>query len=361
MNDTPGRRIRVLIVDDSAIVRRVLTDTLAVQPDIEVVGVAPAPDVARKKIAALSPDVITLDIEMPGMDGITFLREIMRERPMPVIIISSLAQGRCGTVMDALEAGAVEVLPKPGGPYSVGDLRLVLPDKVRAAAQTNIPLHARLRSATRPPAQPTPATMTTFHGGSLIAIGASTGGTEAIRVVLEGLPPDSPPVLIVQHIPPVFSRAFADRLDRICAVKVREAASGDRLQRGLALIAPGDYHLLLRKANAGPAVELKQGPRVCYQRPSVDVLFHSIADTPGVKPIGVILTGMGNDGASGLLKLREAGAPTIGQDERTCAVYGMPKEAARIGAVQHVVPLPRIANTILQLAGRPATGPGHEP
>lgn len=343
-----GPRTRVLIVDDSAIVRRLLSEALAGLDDLEVVGTAPDPYVARDKIVSLQPDVVTLDIEMPRMDGVTFLKKLMRHHPIPVIIISSLGQSGSRAAIEALEAGAVEVLPKPGGPYSVGELRENLAAKIRAAAA------ARLRKPGAEPAPPPPVRSAPVadvapdpaDASTVIAIGASTGGTEAIHEVLMGLPARGPGIVIAQHIPPVFSKAFANRMNDVCPMEVREAANGDSVTPGLALIAPGDFHLLLRKTAAGYRVEVKDGPRVCYQRPAVDVLFRSVANAAGAKAIGVILTGMGADGAEGMLKMKEAGAATIAQDEASCVVFGMPREAIRLGAASQVVSLRRIPSAI---------------
>ena len=336
------RKIRVLIVDDSAIVRKVLFDALAEEADLEVVGTAPDPYVARDKIIALAPDVLTLDIEMPRMDGLTFLRKLMHHHPMPVIVISSLGQASCRAALEALRLGAVEVLAKPGGPYSVGELRLSLANKIRAAAA------ARLRSSAPISAPPAPQTEPAqpASGVSVIAIGASTGGTEAVREVMLRMPAASPGIVIVQHIPPVFSLAFANRLNEICPMEVREAVDGDEVRRGLALIAPGDRHMMLKKAGAGYRVVVKDGPRVCYQRPSVDVLFASVAENAGAGAVGILLTGMGADGAQGMLRMKQAGARTIAQDEATCVVFGMPREAIRLGAAGRVLPLLRIPSAI---------------
>jgi two-component system chemotaxis response regulator CheB len=334
------RKIRVLIVDDSAIVRRLLTNALATADDLEVVGSAPDPYVARDKILALKPDVLTLDIEMPRMDGLTFLRKLMQYHPMPAVVISSLAQANCQAALDAMAFGAVEVLAKPGGPYSVGELGLTLASKLRAAAKS------KWRTLEKLP-EPAPIPARTFSRDALIAIGASTGGTEAIAAVMKSVPAGAPPILIAQHIPPVFSRAFADRLNANCAVEVREAVDGDEVRPGLALVAPGDYHMLLRKSGGRYVVQVKTGPRVCYQRPSVDVLFFSVAEVAGSHATGVLLTGMGSDGAQGLLKMRQAGAHTIAQDEATCAIFGMPREAIELGAAQRVLPLHQVANDML--------------
>ncbi len=344
------RRIKVLVVDDSAIVRKILTDAISAEDDLEVVGTAPDPFIARDKILALKPDVLTLDIEMPRMDGITFLKKLMQHHPMPVIVISSLAQASCQVTLEALRIGAVEVLAKPGGPYSVGDLTSELAVKIRAATA------ARLDRSNAPPAAapiepihehvPTPE--------MVIAIGASTGGTEAIERVLTRLPASSPGILITQHIPPVFSRAFAERLNRNCRLEVREACDGDVVKPGLALVAPGNVHLLLRRDSTGYRAQIKDGPRVCYQRPSVDVMFSSVAEAAGARSIGVLLTGMGSDGAQGMLRMKRAGAPTIAQDEATSVVFGMPREAIRLGAVDRVLPLSAIPSAIVRYVNRRA-------
>lgn len=344
----PENKIRVLVVDDSAIVRKILTEALSNETDIEVVGTAPDPFIARDKILSLRPDVLTLDIEMPRMDGVTFLKKVMHHHPMPVIVISSLGIAASRAAMDALEAGAIDVLAKPGGPQSVGDLRLTLASKIRAAKV------ARLRTkATAPTA---PATIqpsgSPFPAESVIAIGASTGGTEAIQKVLMEFPENCPGVVITQHIPPVFSRSFANRLNDLCSIRVREAQDGDKVEPGLALVAPGNFHMLLRRSPTGYRVEIKDGPLVCYQRPAVDVLFHSVAQTAGANATGAILTGMGSDGSQGMLAMKKAGARTIAQDEATCVVFGMPKEAIRHGAVDRVLPLATIPGAILAEARR---------
>jgi two-component system, chemotaxis family, protein-glutamate methylesterase/glutaminase len=341
------RKIRVLIVDDSAIVRKMLTEALAAEPDLEVVGTAPDPFIARDKILSLRPDVLTLDVEMPRMDGLTFLKKLMRFHPLPVIVISSLAQSSSRTALEALQCGAVEVLAKPGGPYSVGELKQDLPHKVRAAA------HARVGS-TRPqtaaPAPAAPLVLSAASSSTVIAIGASTGGTEAIREVLAGLPGNMPGIVIVQHIPPVFSTAFANRLNDLCKLRVKEAADGDRVAAGQALIAPGNFHMTLRKAGGEYRVEIRDGPRVCYQRPSVDVLFESVALTAKSDAIGAILTGMGADGAQGMVKMKRAGARTLAQDEASCVVFGMPREAIRMGAVDRVLPIGKMAAELTALS-----------
>jgi two-component system, chemotaxis family, protein-glutamate methylesterase/glutaminase len=357
-----GRKIRVLVVDDSAIVRKILSEALLGEADLEVVGTAPDPYVARDKILALHPDVLTLDIEMPRMDGITFLKKLMHFHPMPVILISSLAQPSCRLAVEALEFGAVEVIAKPGGPYSVGELRHTLAAKIRAAAAarlkrpgspaTSAPAELPMRAS--PPGAPDLAK--TAADGAVIAIGASTGGTEAIAAVLSKLPAWCPGIVIAQHIPPVFSKAFANRLNDLCAFDVKEAEDRDTLHPGLALIAPGDLHMLLRRSGGRYTVEVKTGPRVCYQRPSVDVLFLSVAEAAGAGATGVLLTGMGSDGAQGLLRMRQAGARTIAQDEASCVVFGMPREAILLGAAPEGTPLNAIPGAILracQTSARP--------
>ena len=347
----PGSKIRVLIVDDSAIVRTVLTDVLLEEADIEVVGTAPDPFVARDKILSLHPDVLTLDIEMPRMDGVTFLKKLMHYHPMPVIVISSLGAGSSQMALAALAAGAIDVLARPGGPQSVGELRFSLASKIRAAKIARIRTHQPsavspdLPAARHPDRQPFPAS-------AVIAIGASTGGTEAIQSVLAGFPENCPGVVITQHIPAVFSRTFADRLNDLCAIRVREAVDGDPLEPGLALVAPGNFHMLLKRVPAGYRVEIKGGPMVHYQRPALDVLFHSVARAAGANATGVILTGMGSDGAQGILAMKQAGARTIAQDEASCVVFGMPKEAIRHGGIDRVLPLSAICGAVLAEARR---------
>jgi two-component system chemotaxis response regulator CheB len=344
------RPIRVLIIDDSAIVRKILGEALAGEPDLEVVGSAPDPYVARDKILSLRPDVLTLDIEMPRMDGLTFLKKLMHFHPMPAVVISSLTQPSCRLAVEALELGAVEVLAKPGGPYSVGELRHALAAKLRAAAASRV---RRPQQTAEPPTFAKPSIPVPFPTNTIIAIGASTGGTEAIASVLTKLPASIPGIVVAQHIPPQFSRAFANRLNDQCPFTVKEAEDGDHLAPGIALVAPGDYHMLLRNIGGRYLVTVKTGPRVCYQRPSVDVLFSSVAEAAGNRAIGVLLTGMGADGAQGLLKMRQAGARTIAQNEATCVVFGMPREAIALGAAQQILPLPEIAQGILALH-RPA-------
>lgn len=344
-----GRKIRVLVVDDSAIVRKILTDALSAEADMEVVGTAPDPFVARDKILALKPDVLTLDIEMPRMNGVDFLKRLMHFHPLPVIVISSLGTSSSRMTMEALAAGAVEVLAKPGGPTSVGELGLHLTAKVRAAAGARVGKPERIVPFQ---AEAVPGVASAFPPTALIAIGASTGGTEAIHQVLAQMPENGPGVVIAQHIPAVFSRAFAERMNSLCAMGVREARDGDAVEPGLALVAPGNFHLLVKRAGTGYRVEVKDGPMVCYQRPAVDVLFRSVAQAAGVHAVGAILTGMGFDGAQGLLAMKQAGARTIAQDEGSCVVFGMPREAIKLGGVDRVLPLCAIGAALLSEARR---------
>jgi two-component system, chemotaxis family, protein-glutamate methylesterase/glutaminase len=347
------RPIRVLIVDDSALVRKMLCTALAGDKQIEVVGTAPDAFIARDKILALNPDVITLDIEMPRMDGITFLKKLMQFRPIPVIVISSLGHAACQASVDALRAGAVEILCKPNGPCSVGELGATLAEKIRTAASARLPIRGLDRKAVDKITFPVSAIKTklglgtTYDRSKIIVIGASTGGPSAIADVLGGLPGDTPPILVVQHMPPVFTTHFASRLNQDCQIEVKEAADGDELIAGRALIAPGNLHMTLRKSHTGFRVQVSDGPQVCFSRPSVDVLFYSVASVAREHAIGVLLTGMGADGARGLVEMRKAGAFTIAQDEDTCVVFGMPREAIRMGAVEKVLPLNQIAGSIL--------------
>ena len=336
-----NRKIRVLVVDDSAIVRKIFNEELSKEPDIEVVGTAPDPFVARDKIVQQKPDVITLDIEMPRMDGLTFLKKLMTYYPLPVIVVSSLTPRGSKMALEAMEEGAVEVLSKPGSSYSVGDMSLQLKEKIRAASKVN---RNRLRVSSPPPrsAGGTISKALTETTQKVIAIGASTGGTEALREVLTRLPANVPGIVIVQHMPAQFTKAFAERLNDLCQIEVKEAKDLDSLLSGQALIAPGNFHMVLRRSGARYYVNVKDGPLVHHQRPAVDILFHSVAQYAGANAVGVLLTGMGADGAQGILKMREAGAKTIAQDEASCVVFGMPKEAIKLGAIDRVVPLERI-------------------
>ena len=348
-----GKSIRVLVVDDSAVVRKVFREELSREPDIEVVGTAPNPYVARDKIVKLKPDVITLDIEMPRMDGITFLKKLMKHYPLPVIIVSSLTHRGSKLALEALSIGALEVISKPSGAYSVGEMSLQLVDKIRAVARISVTAKTAKPAPSSAPAMVAAPKALARTTNKLIAIGASTGGTEALKQVLTAMPPNAPGILVVQHMPAKFTTSFAMRLNELSAINVKEAVDGDSLVNGIALIAPGNYHMLLRRSGARYYVQVKQGPMVHHQRPSVDVLFHSVADYAGSNAVGAILTGMGADGARGLLKMKEAGAPTVAQDEKSCIVFGMPKEAIKLGAAQKVVPLSRIAETTLQMSVDP--------
>jgi two-component system chemotaxis response regulator CheB len=345
-----AKSIRVLVVDDSAIVRKIFTQELSKHEDIEVIGTAPDPYVARDKIVRLKPDVITLDIEMPRMDGISFLRKLMKYYPLPTIIVSSLTPKNSEMALEAMECGAVEVLAKPGGAYSVGDMSVQLAEKIRAASQARIaPAVPRERAShlSETVQNFSKSLKRTTH--KVVAMGASTGGTEALKTVLLQMPPNSPGIVIVQHMPPRFTTAFANRLNDLCQIEVREAKDSDTVLPGLALIAPGNYHMLLRRSGARYYVEVKNGPLVCHQRPSVDVLFHSVAQYAGANALGVIMTGMGRDGAKGMLEMRNAGARTIAQNEASCVVFGMPKEAIRQGGVERVVPLEEIPATLFKM------------
>ncbi len=340
------QKIKTLIVDDSAIVRKILSEELSRFPDIEVVGAAPDPFVARDKILKLQPQVITLDIEMPRMDGLTFLRKLMKYFPLPVIIVSSLTPKGSKMALEAMEIGAVDVIGKPGASYSVGDMSDTLAEKIRIASVANIRQRSGYESNSEEP-EPIRALAETTN--KIIAIGASTGGTEALKDVLSRMPPNSPGIVVVQHMPANFTTAFAESLNSLSQITVKEAEDNDAVIQGKAVIAPGNQHMLLRRSGTRYYVEVKDGPRVQHQRPSVDVLFKSTAKNAGSNSIGVILTGMGADGAEGLLEMKQAGARTIAQDERTSVVFGMPKEAIKIGAVDKVVPLGQVAQEILRM------------
>ena len=340
------QKIKTLIVDDSAIVRKILSEELSRFPDIEIVATATDPFVARDKILKLKPQVITLDIEMPRMDGLTFLRKLMKHYPLPVIIVSSLTPKGSKLALEAMEIGAVDVIAKPGGSYSVGDMSDMLAEKIRIASVANISRRFEYQTESERP-EPIRALAETTH--KVIAIGASTGGTEALKEVLTKMPPNSPGIVVVQHMPANFTTAFAERLNSLCQVTVKEAEDNDSVTPGVALVAPGNYHMLLRRSGARYYVEVKDGPRVHHQRPSVDILFKAAAKYAGPNSIGVILTGMGADGAEGLLEMKQAGAKTIAQDEKTCVVFGMPKEAIKLGAADRVVPLGQVAHEILRM------------
>lgn len=344
-----SRTIRVLIVDDSAVVRQLLTRELSRDKGIEVVGVAADPYIARDKILALKPDVLTLDVEMPRMDGITFLRKLMAHFPLPVIVVSSLTAQGTETALEAMSAGAVDVVAKPGSSYSVEDLAPLLIQKIKDAARTK---------PVRQVAAPTPTAETRLSmvktSDTIIAIGASTGGVQALTEVLMQFPGNAPGTLIVQHMPEKFTASFAERLNTMCKPRggpeIKEAADNDAVYAGRVLLAPGGKHMVLRRSGARYYVQIKDGPEVFHQRPSVEVLLDSVARYAGKNAVGAILTGMGADGAKGLLAMRNAGARTIAQDERSSVVYGMPMEAMKCGGAEKSVPLMDVAKTLMQLA-----------
>ncbi len=333
--------IKVLIIDDSALVRKIFTEELSRDPEIEVVGTAPDPFIGRDKIVQLQPDVVVLDVEMPRMDGLTFLEKLMKHRPMPVIVVSSLAKESSDVALRAIELGATDVMCKPGSSYSVKDMGEQLAEKIKAASQ------AKRRPRTIAPQGSLRTQLAIKTTDKVIAIGASTGGTEAIRQVLTRLPGTMPPIVVVQHMPQHFTKSFADRLNELCALEVKEAKHGETLRPGKVLLAPGNYHTIVKRSGATYFVEVKEGPLVFHQRPSVEVMFSSVARFVGRNAIGVILTGMGKDGAEGLLEMRQAGAWTIAQDENTSVVFGMPKEAIALGGVSEVLPLDRIAESLV--------------
>jgi two-component system, chemotaxis family, protein-glutamate methylesterase/glutaminase len=363
MPNMPARKIRVLIVDDSALVRKVLTDLLESDPDIEVVGSAPDAYIAREKIKTLNPDVLTLDVEMPRMDGVTFLRNLMRLRPMPVVMVSSLTDHGAEVTLDALAVGAVDYLPKPKVDLAatLGDYRDSLIEKIKVASKARVKPYVGHADGAAAALHPTKslsadavlaktAPMNFRTTDRLIAVGASTGGTEAIKDFLLGMPPDAPAIVITQHIPAAFSKPFADRMHRTCPMTVYEAQDGQQIRPGHAYIAPGDKHLVVVRSGARWICKLDDGPPVNRHKPSVDVLFRSVAQQAGYNAIGVLLTGMGKDGALGLKEMREAGSPTIAQDEATSVVWGMPGEAVSIGAAVEVLPLLKIASRVMNLA-----------
>lgn len=342
------KKIKVLIVDDSAVVRKVFREELSRDKDLHVVGTAPDPYVARDKIVQLKPDVITLDIEMPRMDGLTFMKKLMKFHPMPVIIVSSLTKKGGRLAMEALSSGALEVISKPSSAYSVGEMSVQLIDKIKAVAGVKVESKREIKvSADEPLKIATKALSVTTN--KIIAIGASTGGTEALRVVLSSMPPNAPGILVVQHMPAHFTTSFAERLNELSTITIKEAKDGDSVVNGLALIAPGNYHMLLKRSGSRYYVQIKKGPLVHHQRPAVDVLFHSVASYAGSNAVGAVLTGMGSDGARGLLKMKEAGARTVVQDEKSCIIFGMPNEAIKLGAVEKVVSLKNIAGTALKM------------
>jgi two-component system, chemotaxis family, protein-glutamate methylesterase/glutaminase len=338
--------IKVLIIDDSAVVRKVLTNELGKYDDIEIIGTAVDPYIARDKILKLKPDVITLDLEMPRMDGLSFLARLMKHYPLPVIILSSLTPRNSELAMKALDLGAIEVLCKSGSAYTIKDVSVSLVQAIRAAANARLDIHSKTVSAVSPMKEELNRLLTQTTN-KVIAIGASTGGTKAIEVVLKGLPGTTPGVIIVQHMPENFTATFAQRLDSLCEMEVREAKNNDSVSPGVALVAPGNNHMLLFRSGGNYVVKIKSGPRVHYQRPSVDVLFQSVAKNAGKNSLGVLLTGMGADGAKGLLEMKQSGAFTMAQDEQSCVVFGMPKEAIKIGAADKVIPLNNMSQAII--------------
>jgi two-component system chemotaxis response regulator CheB len=351
------KKIRVLIVDDSAVVRQTMTEILSSDPHIEVMAVAADPFIAADRIREEVPDVITLDVEMPRMDGITFLQKIMSQHPIPVVMCSSLTENGSETALKALEYGAVDIIRKPrmGTKQFLEESRVRICDAVNAASRARLGIIPRVRHEITPKltadvimARPTGTSMI-LTTEKVVVVGASTGGTEALRVFLELLPADSPGIVIVQHMPEGFTRAFAQRLDGICRITVKEAADNDTVVRGRALIAPGNHHLLLKRSGARYYVEVKDGPLVSRHRPSVDVLFRSAARYAGKNAVGVIMTGMGDDGAKGMLEMKEAGARNIAQDEKSSVVFGMPNEAIKLGGVELIRPLETIAADVLRL------------
>jgi two-component system chemotaxis response regulator CheB len=352
-------KIKVLIVDDSAIVRQTLSDILSSDPQIQVIGTAADPFAAAKKIQEELPDVITLDVEMPRMDGLTFLKKIMNQHPIPVVMCSSLTESGSETALRAMELGAVEIINKPkmGTKQFIEESRVVICDIVKAAASSKLRRISAVKTERMVSPKLTADAMLDKPSSramiqtteKVVIVGASTGGTEALRVFLEDFPANCPGIVIVQHMPEHFTAAFAKRLDSICRISVKEAQDNDTVVRGLALIAPGNKHTLLKRSGARYHVEVKDGPLVSRHRPSVDVLFRSAARYAGKNAVGVIMTGMGDDGARGMLEMKEAGAVTIAQDEATCIVFGMPNEAIKRGAVDKIMPLDKISREVLKL------------
>ncbi len=346
---TLKKAVNVLIVDDSAIVRKILSRQLGQYKGIDVIGTAPDPYIARDKILALSPDVLTLDVEMPKMDGITFLRKLMKHHPMPVIILSSLTPTGGQTAMEALDAGAIDVMCKPGPAYSVSETCDILVEKIKAASRASI----QKKIATDQAGTTAPKRLHMVETtDKIFAIGASTGGVQALTRVLTAFPANAPGTVIVQHMPAQFTTSFANRLNNECAATVSEARDGDRVIPGRILIAPGGYHMHLKRSGANYYVSIMDGEPVCRQKPSVEVLFNSVAQYAGANAVGAILTGMGDDGARGLLKMRRNGAHTVAQDEASSIVFGMPKEAIQVGAAEKVVSLSDVAQTMINFVRR---------
>jgi len=349
--------IRVLVVDDSAVVRQALTEILSSDPAIEVIATAPDPLIATDKISKQRPDVITLDVEMPRMDGLSFLKQIMAQDPIPVVMCSSLTEKGAEVTMKALQYGAIEVINKPkmGAKQFLEDSRILICDAVKAAARARVRRLSSLVNAPQPKltadvmlSQPK-ATENFKTTEKIMAVGASTGGTEALRVFLQSMPYDAPGIVIVQHMPQHFTAAFAKRLNGICRISVKEAEDGDTVIPGRALIAPGNMHMMLKRSGTRYYVQIKDGPLVCRHRPSVDVLFRSVARYAGINAIGVIMTGMGDDGARGMLEMKNAGATNLAQDEESCVVFGMPQEAIKRGGASKVLPLDSLAEEAMRI------------
>lgn len=354
-----GRKIKVLIVDDSAVVRNTMAEIIDGDPELEVIGTAGDPFVAAKKLEQVVPDVISLDVEMPRMDGLTFLRKIMTQHPIPVVMCSTLTEKGSETLMRALEYGAVDIIQKPklGTKKFLEESRIRITDAIKAAARANVRKVVSKAVKVQPKLSADVVMPVTGPGRhrlqtteKVVAVGASTGGTEALREFLQAMPLDAPGIVIVQHMPEMFTAAFAKRLDGICRIHVREARDNDTVLRGQALIAPGNKHMLLKRSGARYYVEIKEGPLVRRHRPSVDVLFRSAARYGGQNVIGVIMTGMGDDGAAGMKEMKDAGAYNIAQDEASCVVYGMPGEAVKLGGVDKIMPLNRIATEVVRRA-----------
>lgn len=356
--ETMSKKIRVLVIDDSAVVRQVLTDILESDPGIKVMGTAADPYFAAEKLKNEIPDVITLDIEMPRMDGITFLHKIMTQHPIPVVICSSLTLDRCETTLKAMEYGAIDIITKPkiGIKNFLEDSRITICDSVKAAASARLKKLKVLKNQIKVSKKLTAdAVMSKPKSNAMIrttdkiiAVGASTGGTEALRVFLQSMPKDTPGIVIVQHMPENFTKAFSKRMDSICDIEVKEAEDKDSVLRGRALIAPGNRHTMIKRSGAKYFVNVKDGPLVCRHRPSVDVLFRSAARFAGANSVGVILTGMGDDGSRGMLEMKEAGAYNFAQDEKTSVVFGMPNEAIKLDCVDMVLPLEHIAGAVIK-------------
>jgi len=357
-------KIKVLIVDDAALMRKLLTEILSSSPRIEVVGTAADPYIARDKIKQLNPDVITLDVEMPRMDGITFLKNLMRLRPMPVVMISTLTEDGADVTLEALESGAIDYIPKPKSDFehSLSDYAKDIVEKVIVASQVNVSkIERRIKSVEQMKVNPKYSVDEIISKSSstlvnttdkFIAIGASTGGTEAIKEVIMALPAEVPGIVIAQHIPATFSSSFARRLDEYSNLRVREAKSGDQILPGHAYLAPGDKHLMVKRTGAKYVCELNDGPEINRHKPSVDVLFRSVAQSAGPNVMGIMLTGMGADGAQGMLEMRNAGAYNIAQDEQTSVVWGMPGAAVKLDAVEKVLPLNQVAREVVNFASK---------